>query len=141
MHPRHARHRSLSPWTLLLVACVPCARAQVATLPPPGQPLVTNAPAGGFQIVGNSLVSAQQVSLGYLLLEPSSPGRESWRLYGASLGTSDSRCEGDDQCASSRRAASRVPTVGSRAERLCCWLHTVVWATSLSRPHITGKRG
>ena len=52
------------PLTLFipLVLVSPRANAQSGnTLPPPGQPLRTGI-LGGFEIIGNSLVSAQQVS-------------------------------------------------------------------------------
>ena len=60
----------MSRLLLLLVASATTTLSlaqSVPTIPPPGQPLHSG-PAGTFEIIGNSLVSAQQVGLFFSFL-------------------------------------------------------------------------
>lgn len=53
--------RTLSPALLFAAACL-AAPQTTSTMSAPGQPSRTDAPIGQFEIVGNSIASAQQVS-------------------------------------------------------------------------------
>ena len=58
MAPHHALHASL----VSLLVSASLSYAQTSTVSAPGQPSRSDAPIGQYDIVGNSLVSAQQVS-------------------------------------------------------------------------------